>query len=359
MDRYPFSRILGIVSVILICVSCGNEINLFPDEIPSAYMVYGILDANSEDQFVKIRKTFGGNSDIEELTGNNDLFNPPEYLSVEIEEWSDESSMIYPMTRNSLLKDPGLFADDINVIYHGSFLPEKTHRYNLLIKDPESGLVINASTQVVAPPNVRFPIVDHVKYRFSDTLNHFYVKYEPTGSVHMQQFFINYIEILHSGDTLFQTVCFNVRPRFKEPGRPVVTYTRTYSKNYVLNIMHMLIKEKESVAERQLHSFDFFVWAGDEHLKNYLQLSEKFNDNRRQFFSNIEGGLGIFAACSHVGLEGIWPLKYFYDTIANSSKISNLSFSNKRYSGEFMNGTRPFPILNGDVTAFPDEEDRY
>jgi hypothetical protein len=343
MKRVSPSRILAFTLIILLCIACENEIQLFPEEIPANIMVYGIMDANSADQNVKIRKTFGGNTNLVGMAGNPDLFSPPESMKVRIEEYTDEGVIDHPLTRELFPKDPGLFSDDENVVFQGSFWTKEAQRYDLIIEDTLTGEVIRSSTMAVAPPIVRFPTAENVSYNFNDTINPFYVKYKPTGVVHFQQFFINYVEILHSGDTLYKTATFELRPKFKHPLRRVITYTRTYHKEYVLNIMRMLILQDEEVRERQLHSFEFAIWAGDEYLRDYIKLAERFNDNRRQYFSNIEGGLGLFASCAHTRIEGIWPRTAFYNVLANTEKLSHLSFSAHRFKDEFRKGALPPP----------------
>jgi hypothetical protein len=334
MKKFSGIRSLLLMPVLLLCCSCANEIRLFPENIPSEYMVFGILDANSDNQYIKIRKTFGGNSDLPGMTGNSELFSPPVTMTVKVEEWKEEDVVIHELSRDLIPKQPGLFDTDNNIIYSGIFAVMKGVEYHLFIEDASSGLEIKASTIAIEPPRLRFPMGGHI-FNFADTLNPFYVKYEPTGSVHLQQFFINFAELLNTGDTIFRTVRFDLNPRFKHPERPVLTYTRNYSKDYILNIMRMLILPDDDVAERQLYSFDIIVWAGDQYLKDYLQLADNYNDNRKQFFSNIEGGMGIFAACSHTSIEEMYPRQSFFDTIANASRLAGLHFSNMRFSGDF------------------------
>lgn len=345
MKRVSPSHILAFILITILSIACENEIQLFPEEIPANIMVYGIMDANSENQNVKIRKTFGGNTDLAGMAGNPDLFSPPESMIVRIEEHADESIIDHPLKRELFPKDPGLFSDDENVVYQGSFWTQEARKYDLIIEDTITGEVIRASTNAVAPPVVRFPTAENVSYNFNDTLNPFYVKYAPTGVVHFQQFFINYVEILHSGDTLYKTATFELRPKFKHPLRRVITYTRTYHREYVLNIMRMLILQDEAVRERQLHSFEFAIWSGDEHLRDYIKLAERFNDNRRQYFTNIEGGLGIFASCAHTRIEGIWPRTAFYNLLATGEKLSHLDFSPERFRDEFRKEALPLPDL--------------
>ena len=329
--------------MVLIISGCANDIHLFPEEVPSEYMVFGILDANSEDQFIKIRKTFGGNMSLNEMAGEPEMFLPPDSISVRVEEWTDDGIIFHPFEMQVLEKESGIFSELNNHIHYGKFGLEDGRKYGLRILDEESNIEITASTIAIDPPDLRFPTTGNTKYRFADTVNHFYVKYAPTGAVHLQQFFINYVDILKNGDTLFRTAKHELRPRFRHPEYPVVTYTRTYSKDYVVNIFRMIIEEDENVRERQLYSFDFLVWAGDEYLKDYLQLAEKFNDHRRQYFTNIEGGMGIFAACSHSGVDGIYPRQAFFDTLANAERLINHKFSNIRFRGDFVKGDVSFP----------------
>ena len=356
MIRPSFNYSILLLLISLVFCSCENEIQLFPEGTDSTLMVYGILDANSPNQYVKIRKTFGGNTDLAGLVGNHELSRPPDSLKVNILESLETRSYKHSLSRVDMLKEPGQFSDDENIIYQGSFWLIGTNRYDLIIDDPETGTQVTASTNAIEPPVLRFPTQGNTKYNFADTVNHFYVKYVPSGSVHLQQFYINYVEILNTGDTLFKTANFELHARFRHPARPVVTYTRTYSKDYVVNIIRYLVPEDYNVIERQLYSFDFVVWAGDEYLKDYLQLAEKFNDNRRQFFSNIEGGLGIFAACSHTSVEGIYPRQQFFDTLANSGRLKNLFFSNHRFGGEFIKSTKSIPNFKATSSEIHPEE---
>ena len=128
MSKFTGIRLFSFILILLAGFGCANEIKLFPDEVPSEYMVFGIMDANSPNQYIKIRKTFGGNTGLEQMAANPDLFLPPDSIEVRLEEWTDDGIVFHPLKRIVLEKDVGLFAEHNNVVYHGLLeLEEGSH----------------------------------------------------------------------------------------------------------------------------------------------------------------------------------------------------------------------------------------
>ncbi|MCK5820958.1 MAG: hypothetical protein KAH17_03685, partial [Bacteroidales bacterium] len=194
-------QIVWIALVILVLHSCANDIKLFPDDVPSMYMIYGILDSNDSVQQIKVRKTFGGSDTQNNLAGNSDLFLPAEDISVVVVTGAGDDSVIYEFRSKEYDKDVGFFASDHNPVHEAEFIPIQDHYYKLILDDPDLSEPITATLKAIGPPLITYPFTGDAYYRFADIYNPFYFQFTATGQVHLQQFFINYLEIYEDGDT--------------------------------------------------------------------------------------------------------------------------------------------------------------
>lgn len=328
-------QIVWIVLAFFMLHSCDNEIKLFPDVVPSMYMIYGILDSNDSIQQIKVRKTFGGSDTQNNLAGNSDLFLPAENIRVMVVTGSGSDSISYEFSSTEYDKDVGFFANDRNPVHEAYFKPVKGQYYRLILVDPELSEPITATLKAIGAPLITYPFNGNAYYRFSDVHNPFYFQFTATGQVHLQQFFVNYLEINKDGDTIYTQSRFDLSPKYKDSTQTTRYYGKEFGISYILNIIHMRVIEDEEVMSRVLHSFDYVVWAGDQVMKDYLQLAERFPDNRKMFFSNIENGFGFFAASSHSRIENLYPTQAFFDTLVTCPVTKDLKFQNHKFIGEF------------------------
>ncbi len=325
-----------IVLIVSLLSSCANEIDLFPDDVPSRYMVYGILDADDSIQQIKVRKTFAGEDAQIQLAENSDLFLPDPSIEIFVEEQNSDGENRIDFSVVNYPKDIGYFANDRNPVHQANFTPVKGNYYKLTILDPELDMPVTAVLKAIPTPLIAYPFVGNALYNFADTVNPFFFKFSATGEVHLQQFYVNFIEIDDSGDTTYHHNRFDLRPRYKDSTYRVNYYTRSMSLGYIFNIIRSKVVEKPEVTKRLLHSFDYKVWAGDQVMSNYLQFAEKFPDNRKMYFSNIENGFGFFAASSHAEIQNIYPTQPFYDTLILDPVTRDLKFLKYRFQGEFV-----------------------
>lgn len=321
--------------------SCENEIQLFPENPPSVYMIYGLLDSNDSVQQIKVRKTLAGNASQNELASSSDLFIPSENIRVRVRSVAEPEKEDYEFIRNEYPKDPGFFANDRNPIYEAHFTPVKDAYYELILYDPELPEPITASLKAIGPPIITYPFNGDAYFRFTDTINPFYFQFRATGQVHLQQFYVNFLEIHKNGDTAWIHHRFDLAPRYKDSVQVIPYYGKQMPLNYLFNIIRLGVKEDEDVVSRVFHSFDYVVWAGDQVMKNYLQLAEIFPDNRKLFFSNINGGFGFFAASSHTSVEDIYPTQPFLDTLISCPITIGFKFQKYKYLGDFKRERRP------------------
>ncbi len=321
-------RIWWIVIAVISMQSCSNEIDLYPDDVPSMYVVYGILDVNDSVQQIKVRKTFGGNSDS---------FLPNDNVRISVIGVSPNDSVVYDFWPKEYDKEFGFFPNESNPIHEATFTPQPGQKFKLILDDPELAEPITSSLETIATPRINHPFNGDAYYRFTDTINPFYFQFTATGQVHLQQFYVNYLEIMTNGDTVYQHSRFDLRPKFRDSTSVIRYYGKAFSLSYLFGIIRLQVNEDEDkgVLHRELHGFDYVVWAGDQVMKNYLQLAAQFPDNRKLFFSNVQNGFGYFAASSHSGVQNLYPTQEFFDTLVISPMTKDLKFKNRKFSGEF------------------------
>lgn len=324
--------------------SCTDEVDLFNRDNPSQLFIYGILDCSGTGQEIKIRQT-----DLPDSAGSivpEEFMNiPADSFSIQVREWKDVDYETFSFHPVAYPKDSGGFPYKRNPIYQSLFEPHDFTTYEMVVKNLRTHDEYTAETLPLADPKIIEPRLHSDEYLFSDTLQPLKVSYAPVprGFVYRIEILIKYLEILNPDDTLFQTGSFGLSCHFLDTPpeyKPQtinygLTTTRLLPVDYLLNIFARTIKIRQEVKMRKLHSLDFLVWAGNEDLSNYLRISQNFYDNRRQFLTNINNALGLFAACSHAEVTEVRPDYGFMVRLNDSDKTAQLKFSIDLYRGEF------------------------
>lgn len=322
--------------------SCSTDINLYPDNWETEYIVHCIIDCQNDKQNAFIQLT-SNPLDPESRNSNiNDLFYNEHQLI--IQEWYQDEYAEY-------LMDPvSIFQEDIpsspsSALFSASFNPYMFMDYKLVLKNQQSGRILTAKTKPVPDPIVLQPHSLGTFYNFSDIDHPFTVKYKaiPRGYVYRIGFKIKYVELTESQDTLYKTATFEMNPVYVDdppayvPTREVEgkLITKDMPLDYLLNIHARCIPELKNLKLRWLHSFDFTIWAGNEDLKKYLQIAENFSDNRKQFFSNINNGYGLFGAANYITITDVAADDGFLKSLSSSERTSHLKFVKYPFNGPF------------------------
>ena len=153
-----------IFSFITIFYSCSTDIDLNAD-YKDITVVYGLLDKNTENQYIKINKAFLGDAAVADMAAVSDSFTY-ESADVSLMKYHNDTYVktIHFNYTDTIPKDEGFFANDKNVIYvsnekiiepsEESKLEE--YSYKLIVKIPNKAEVTaNAklvSDVVLLPP---------------------------------------------------------------------------------------------------------------------------------------------------------------------------------------------------------------
>ncbi len=170
------------------------------------------------------------------------------------------------------------------------------------------------------------------EFSFTNVDKPFYVTYSAPAQVFKLITEIKYLDVLHSGDTLYRIASFAGQPFFPYNREP----SRVFDLPYLYNIFNRVIPDDPDVKYRKFYRFNFKGWAASKALQNYLQFGQKFRDNRKLSFFNINNGFGIFYSCSYGETGHIAPLNSFMDTLAKSPYLKDLKFVRWRHNGAFI-----------------------
>lgn len=342
--NFPISSgqlLLPLLLPLLLLSSCDSGIELFYADQSKTYVVFGLLNSTDTIQQVKIRMTSVTDAPISEISNDSTEFSVTPALQVSIQEWHNNFYATYPFDRVPYIKEPGIFLNTRNDVYEARFTPFMDMDYKLIINNPDNGDLIESKILPVPAPKLGAPTWPWVRYNFSNEADPFNIRfYEvPRVYIYLISFSINYIEVNAGGDTLNLHASWVYPPRYTDDPPDYnpkletiggelnqhITGRHTYS------LFQQLIPVDSTVVFRQLICFDISVWGGDRNLRNYTEFGLRFDDNRKQLFTNINNGIGFFGACSHSDCTGILPDQDFMDSLPLNPRTAGLKFRTSLY----------------------------
>jgi len=322
--------IVSAVFILGLMISCNQEVELFPDNVPDVLYVLGCLDGTGGIQQVKIRRMIHGNGDDADMINDPARYLPAQFLRVYLENASGEQ---FPL--KTVLYAPqtgGPFRQDSNLIYElAGFTPEPGQACTLRIEDSLNGTTVNATIMALTPASITYPAkesVVHGKFDFTDDRRPFHVTYT-SAPVTILTMSVKYMDFMIGGDSHCRKAVFSGLPSYYGYG------LREYDLEYLTNIFKRLIPVDPRVDFRLFYRFDFSVWTGDGVISRYLNISNKYPDNRKFSADNMIGGKGLFYATSHDILKNVCPDNDFCKFLTESDSLKQLKFSRILYDGPY------------------------
>lgn len=310
--------ILGITGILSVLVSsCKTDLDLNApyDQIP---IVYGILDPTVDTQYVKINRTYlaPDNNQLYASVNDSNLYTAvsakvEEYLNGELittfaleEEWAQNI-------------EDGLFYSDSQKVFYfvtpGGLNEDATYKINIDITE-ESDPVI-AETEMVYTSGLSFEdnysqVVtwNNMSFARKSTLSDgTYIDETPkwittkNGKRYELLMRFHYLEYTSTGVYTSKFIDWSL-------GSHVSTSTsgnQELFKKISGEAFYDMIKGKLSnyeyeadVTKRVVRNIELFVYAGNENLSTYIELSTPSDGlvKQKPIFTNIEGGYGLFAS---------------------------------------------------------------
>ena len=294
-------KIFIILSVIIIAfTSCETDFDVNA-EWEETTVVYGLLDASTDTQYIKINKAYLGEGDAMMMAEYSDSINfNPNDLEVKLHKLGFNDTLISITLDTTLIdKEDGLFAVDNNIIYravtpNGFFSNEKS--YSITIKNLNSGNQVNSNTKVIS--NFSFANFNSA-YKFG-----FYNPSQPDSSKFRSKT-IEWDKV--SNGVIYQ---LDIKFNYLENGelkyliwsQPLVSFTGIQMNtklegakffNYLINNL-----EDDVTVTREFINLDLIMTVGSEDLNTYIKVNEPITGivQQRPQFTNINNGIGIFSS---------------------------------------------------------------
>jgi hypothetical protein len=233
----------------------------------------------------------------------------------------------------------GVFAQDSNLIYElARYFPYPRRSFTLRIENQTAGKELSSTIRTMEPAYFVYPEqfwVDRGKFNLTDQNRPFVVHYGATPAS-VLTVSIKYVDIMYSGDTICRKANHSDPPLFLPLiGSPQYENGREFTLNDWWLLFNRSIPDDPQVNFRQFYRFDFTLWTGDSAIAKYYDVANRFTDNRRQSFSNIEGGMGLFFAASHAKVTNVEPHEKFHLFLSTNDTTAHLKFLSHPFRGTY------------------------
>lgn len=318
MKNY-FCSIFIIASIISSCKT-DFELNAPYKTIP---VVYGLLDQSLDTQFIKINKSFLGNSNNANFASINDC-TQFESLTAVIEEFNQNNTLVRTNTLKEMMVgnlDPGIFYEDSQKIYYletpsGFFNDDYTYKLNVSV--PDKNLNFSAETQIVSSSRFIFPqifqftfarnglvIVQDLDLGTTDQYESPEIKWETAVNGKSFELVIrfHFAEYTSNIDSTEKFIDWNLGTQTSSKTLGGETMLKLANGKSFFEIINNRLSNYEFETQVLKRSFgneciEIIVTAGNEDLNTYIQVNEPVTSvvTERPIFTNVENGIGLFAS---------------------------------------------------------------
>jgi len=332
--------ILSVFAIVFVACETDFDVNA---EWKETTVVFGLLDASKDIQFIKINKAFLGDADAYNMASISDSFNyNSEDIIVTLHKLNSNGDTIlfgeWPKTLRDTIIDKAIlidngdpidpvFATDNNIIYYletnGGLDDSKI--YSLTVENIKSGNIVSSSTSLIT--HFEFNDFDGLTGSISnpDPVSFAFYNLNNGVNVGFKQFYwddyndqkafnyqfclkFNYNE--DGGDTL--SILWEKPLLDKDVKEIALTGTEFF--NFLENNL------KNNGSERKFLSIEIEMTVGSQDLDTYRLINEEITGivQQRPLFTNINNGIGLFSSRNSILIRGLGlnseTLKYLKST---------------------------------------------
>jgi hypothetical protein len=326
MKKLLFS--LSLLASIMAFNACSTDVELYADykDIP---VVYGLLDASQDTNFIRINRAFSGNNEhpinATEVALIEDSCNYPGKLKAYIVEYKAAYGGIYSPTGDTVVldtmtvhdKQEGVFyAPDQKVYFtdckttgnhsiFGNNSPNSRFKYKLFIHRGND--TITAETGLVGGDNFKI-ITSNAVFNPQPSDNTKKLKFTPADNAvfYDVKMIFHYRESHNGGPFVDKEVVFSTGPKnIDELGMEEQQYYVVYAENLLFNLLEEAIGGDTVVNPSHPHVVRYFdpkpmeiiVSAGGDELYNYIQVNQQTGYSQTiPDYTNVSGGYGVFSS---------------------------------------------------------------
>ena len=302
--------------------NCSTKLDIL-DNYKETTIVYGLLDQTQDTQYIRVEKAFLGPDNALTMAQNYDSINFLNSLQVTIEglhngqvvqTFSTSNGLVFP---RSFAKDGGIFAGPNQVVYGFSTPPgtlNSSYEYKLTVTNVSTNNTVTATTNLVetTTSNVFNIVTPSTSISFEPTTNNSTFDYKwnaaPTARIYQPTLRFYYTEYYVNGDSAqLATDEWNLQALTTTDVTANSQQDVKTDKLSFYNFVAQQIAVSSNVVKRRARFVECVVYAGNDELKNYMEINGASNSLAQEhpLYTNINGGYGVFAARSRATRSNI------------------------------------------------------
>jgi hypothetical protein len=291
----------ALLFVFIALIACNNEL-----EINAPYedvtVVYGMLNAGKDTNWVRIHRAYLGN---EGITGGNQEPDSIYYRNLEVmmEELDDNNNIIntytLPRDNESRQLDSGFFTTDEYRLYRFVEPVDVDRIYRVVIDKPDGeGDRVTAETPVVGSFDVTSPR-GLLPVSFGRNGEEFAWSQASNGRIYQGFLRFHYIEFPRDdvSDSVERYVDYNLPVKLGDAinGGQDISVNLSYQLYY--SFLFNAIGVDENIT-RFYRGMDIYIAAGADDLNTYINVSQPAQGivQDKPFYTNVTNGAGIFSS---------------------------------------------------------------
>lgn len=298
---------LGLAASLTVLSSCSEDIDLTAP-YKDITIAYGLIDELKDTNWIRIQKGYLGDDNAVLYAAIPDSLYYPASLVVWVKEYNSvgaqTDSVLLERMVNPVVKDPGTFSSDSNVLYRMVKNTDAAFTYKLFIKKPNgdtttSETILANSITMNTPPAAFDWEPDNILVQ--DQVVRFRWVHDPNSYAYQTGIKFKYEEWDVSNPGVVENKSFtHIFPMFR-PTSDYQCFTNQICYDvHKLDFYSMIVNniDVDINKARRFISFDFIVLQATEELYNYITINapslsyvQKVTD-----YTNIAGGHGIFAS---------------------------------------------------------------
>jgi hypothetical protein len=296
--------ILSVFAIVFTACETDFDVNADWEETT---VVFGLLDAAKDTQFIKISKAFLGEADALQMAQNSDSinFNKGE-LDVKITRINNNGSTDAIMLNEvRTLRDEGYFNDSIvmytfeNFEFQSNSLNQYTNflnsnsEYELLIKNNITGNSVSSTTEIIKGFNFSSGIPTSNRLTFYvDGLGYRFPRFEWSAPENVEIFQFN-LRFHYKENGLEKELSWN-QTELGSNDNILILSGEDFFHQFLANNLAALADDEE----REFMNIDIEMTLGTQDLKTYIAVNEPITGivQERPQFTNINNGIGLFSS---------------------------------------------------------------
>lgn len=284
--------------------SCDNTVNINADW-KETIIVYGMLDPSDTIQYIKVNKAF--------LNQNTSAYTVAKiadslYLdSTQVTLRRISTGQVISLNRtNKVKKDSGIFASDVNYLWQTTEKIYGNEMYELRVSNPLSHQRVTSHTGTITPSYIRAPFFND-KSIFS--LAPEYITFRCTPGANVKAYDVNFevtyeeFDINDTSSKTKKTAIWKVMTNYQvEQGDLVSQVEKEGFFQFLANTLNY-----GPTIRHRFVSFGVTYYSGSQNLIDYMSVNVPSIGivQKQADYSNIEGGLGLFASRCAQSIRGI------------------------------------------------------